>query len=218
MSNKSEKRLERYALPGDVDGICALIRKIVNGGSVARIELDNDDPLVRAWRWVAKGDFEENSITWDGAIRNVPGLEYHSPGATSFQVLVDMMLLAQKEGPYAVLWVTGRGGKDLIFKWLELEERGVPIHDFDQLQGIPLMELKSLPSDTLVLCCSKHRNAEPEEITATIKAAIELRKNNEPFIKNVDQGGNHSQERGGASRGVPPDSSGLRRVAWKSSH
>lgn len=218
MSNKSERRLEKYALPESTDGICALVRKIINGGNVSRIEFDNDDTLVRAWRWVDMGDLEESTLSWDGALRNIDPrhmLEYSSPGATAFQVLVDMMLLAQKEGPHAVLWATGRGGKDLIEEWLELHDRDVPVSSIEQLQGVPLLELKSLPKDTLVLCCSKYRNAEPTEITAAIKTAIDLRNGNESFKQNVNQGGNHSQERAGAPRRLSSDPGGLRRVAWE---
>jgi hypothetical protein len=218
MSSKSEKRQEKYPLPKDIDGICALVRRILNGGSVSRIELDNDDPVARAWRWVDKGDLEESAVSWDGALRNVRnGLEYASPGATSYQVLVDMMLLAQKEGPHATMWATGRGGKDLIREWLELEKRGMPIYDFDQLQGVPLMELKSLPADTLILCCSRYRNAEPEEITVTIKAAIEVRKDHEPIIENARQGGDYPQAYAAAVGPVAAGAGVLRRVAWRNS-
>ena len=116
--SKSEVRTEKYQLPGTVDGICALVREILNGGHVKRLELDNDDTFVRAHRWVEGDGLAEEEVTWDGALRNVQVMqEYYSDGATSFQVVVDMMLLAQAEGLHCSCWVTGTMGDELLRKW-----------------------------------------------------------------------------------------------------
>ena len=98
MSSRSERKLERYPLPPTADGICTLIRNILNGEHVGRIELDTGDEYVRAWRFVEKDEMSEPGVNWDGALRNIPSMtEYASDDASPFQVLVDMMLLAQEE-------------------------------------------------------------------------------------------------------------------------
>ena len=217
MSNRSEKQLEKYELPKTVDGICSLVREVLEGGNVDRMEIDNDDAYVRAWRWVEKGDLEEPDISWDAALRNVETmLEYASEGASSYQTLVDMMLLAHDEKMYCNTWAVGRGGKKLIHKWLELRDRGMPIPSVDSLLGLPVKELKSLPEETIILCCSKYPRPDPGEITMAVKAVIELRSSNaQPVHQDAHRGGNHSGEHSPATSSLGLGGRGLRQVAWK---
>jgi hypothetical protein len=214
--SKSDVRTEKYELPGTVDGICSLIREILNGGNVKRIELDTDDTYVRARRWVEGDGLEEDEVTWDGALRNVPDMqEYYSDGATAFQVIVDMMLLAQSEKLHCTCWVTGPSNEDLMWKWLEIEERGVPIRGVDQLLGLPIHRVKSIPEETLILCCSKHPSADPSEISVAVKTVIDLRRSHVTANgKDVGGSGNHSQECDSAVGSVPFGTGRLRRVAW----
>ena len=82
MLSKSEMarrtRLEKYPLPKNVDGICALLRQILNGGSVRRVEIDVDD-VVRAYRMLEPSEFEEPAVDTESVLRNIPQfVEYTS--------------------------------------------------------------------------------------------------------------------------------------------
>jgi len=214
--SKSELRTEKYDLPGSVDGICSLIREVLNGGHVQRVELDNDDTLVRVKRWVDEaGGLEEEEISWDGALRNVPDMmEYYSDEATSFQVVVDMMLLAQENGMHAVSWVTGTGDEGLLRKWFDVDGRALPVGDISVLLGLPIHRLKSLPEETLVLCCSKYPGADPSELMLAVKTTIDLRRSDDAHNKKDDRGRNHSEEHPSTAPSLGLGTRGLRTVPW----
>jgi hypothetical protein len=215
MSSKSEKQLEKYELPSTVDGICALIRHILDGGHVCRVELDNDDAYVRAWRWVERNDLAEPDVNWDGALRNVEMMEYSSAQASPFQVLVDMMLLATDRGYKCTVWAVGTGGSALLKGWLALRSRNMPVGIPSFLLGLPVMELRSIPAETLILCCSKFPNADPSEVSFTIKATIEVRTSDEPDNYSAGGSGDHPEEYVAAARQLAPGAGGLRTVPWK---
>jgi hypothetical protein len=220
MSNKSKRQIERYALPNSVDGICALVRQVLEGGHVERLELDNNDAYVRAIRWVEHNDLEEPDVTWDGALRNMSSfLEYSSEGASPFQVVVDMTILASSKGLKAACWVTGIGGRDLLLQWFNLHERGMPTTAFRTMVGIEVTELKSLPPETLILCCSDITNAEPSELTLVIKTTIDLRGSHvEDSVEDVradGRVGNHPQEHSPATYQLALNPRDLPRVPWK---
>lgn len=217
MLSKYDQKLERYPLPPTADGICTLIRDILDIGHVGRIEIDTADAYIRAWRFVEKGEMEEPDISWDGALRNVRTmLEYTSEGATAFQTVVDMMLLAQEHGLRGSMWAVGFGGVELLRQWFTLNERNLPVQDIASLVGVPIRELKSLPRETLILCCSAAPNADPSEITMAIKTAIELRSNYvEGDGTNSGGGGNHSAEYHPSTGQMAAGSRGLHSVLWK---
>jgi hypothetical protein len=215
MSSKSEKQLEKYELPTTIDGICSLIRHILDGGHVSRLEMDNDDAYVRAWRWVERNDLGEPDINWDGALRNVEMMEYSSERASPFQVLVDMMLLATDRGLKCTTWALGMGGSALLKDWLSLKSRNMPVGIPAYLLGLPIRELKSLPSETLILCCSKFPNADPSEVSFAIKTTIDVRGLNEPDNDSSDRSGHHSEEHASAAHQLALSPRGLRTVAWK---
>jgi hypothetical protein len=221
MSSKSKKQIERYKLPASTDGICALVRTVLEGGHVDRIELDNTDAYVRLWRWVAKQDLEEPDVTWDGALRNIPSfMEYNSEGASSFQVLVDMMILAASKGLKPSKWVIGQGGHSLLQKWLLLGERDMPLISCHNLMNLEVTELTSIPQETLVLCCSDVPHADPSELTMVIKTTIDLRGT---YVEDSIEDrradgrvGDHPQEHTQAAHQLALSPRELRKVPWKS--
>ena len=177
-SSKSEPRstrVEKYPLPGTVEAILSLMREIIEGGSVQRIEMDVDLP-VRVVRNVAPEDpmMQEVSIGLKGVLRQVEFVEYYSEDASPYQVVVDMMQLLHKEGRYPICWATGYGDLNTLDQWLEWKERGMPAGT-EYLLGIPVKILDDLPEDTLILGGSEYPSAEAEEITLAVKTAIEVR-------------------------------------------
>lgn len=214
---KAQIKTEKYQLPSTVDGICALVREILNGGHVARLELDNDDAFVRAHRWVEHDGLAEDEVTWDGALRNVQVMqEYYSDSATAFQVVVDMMLLAQSEGLRCSCWVMGIEGPELLRQWFEVDGRKLPIGEIRELLGLPVRVVKSLPPETLILCCSRYPGADPTEITLAVKTSIDLRRDHAaPADADADRSRNHPEEHAAAASPLALATRGLRRVAWR---
>jgi hypothetical protein len=207
-------RTEKFMLPSTVDGICSLIREILNGGVVQRIELDNDDTLVRVRRWVATDDLAEDTVGWDGALRNVQVMrEYYDPGATSFQVIVDMFLLAHEEGLKGISWVVG--DTKMIRKWLEVDKRKMPIGHIDMLHNLPVYALKTLPAETLILCCAKNLTMDPTDVVMAVKTAIDFRRDDESEDStNSHKVGSDPEKHGATVGGLAITTRGLRRVAW----
>jgi hypothetical protein len=159
----------------------------------------------------------EDVVSWDAALRNVPSMvEYYSDGATSFQVVVDMMLLAQRDGLVAIGWVTGIEEESLLRHWFEIGTRAMPVGDIDFLLCLPVHRIKSIPEETLILCCSKYGDADPEEVTVAIKTTIQLRNEDDTVAvdKDVDRSGNHSQEHSAAAGQLALSTGGLREVPW----
>jgi len=196
MSSKSDTRTTRFPIPKTSEQVLDTVKALMTEGAV-KLEFLFEEGIVRVTERVS-GDlpFEEET-SWDGALRNVENMEeYSSPGAESFQVVVDMMLLVAHRGCHAVQWATGVGGRALIEEWLELEVRGMPV-ECHHLGGVPLIELKSLPEETLVLCGSRYPDAGPEEISFAVKTTVELRSHD------VQRGKVDDRRRNGPSEHAP---------------
>lgn len=219
MSPKSRKdMIEKHNLPDTVDGICSLVRQILNEGSVRRLELDVDD-VVRVVRTVEADDLDEPMTDWDYAVRNVDEMaEYWSEGASAFQVIVDMTYLVQKEGLRCTCFVTGRDESDLLDRWLELKERGMPVGT-KGLAGLPLYRLRSLPEEALILLGSRYASPDPSEVTFAVKTTIEIRSDHERDTSSQVVGGVGSDPQiyPPAAHQLAVGSGGLRRIPWKSS-
>lgn len=172
-------RKEKYPCPDTVDGICSMVREILSGGMVQKLELDLDGPIrVQRAVEVEDPDLVEPHMDWDGALRNVDMIEYYSEGASAYQVVIDVMQVMQKERLNATCWVGGAGGEELLDRWFEFRERGMPT-GAELILGRPVHRLKSLPEETLILCGSKYPDADPDEISLAIKFAMELRRSHE---------------------------------------
>jgi hypothetical protein len=184
------------------------------------MEFDIDDN-VRVVRMVEDDpEFSEEDVGWDAALRNVEDfVEYASEQASPYQVIFDMMHLVDKERLNCACWVTGIGDENLLDKWFELTERGMP-SEGDSIVGLPLYQLRSLPEETLILCGSKYPSPEPSEITFVVKTTLEVRSSDE-------SGSTPSREVDGSigdSPGELPEAANqlalaprrLRKVDWKS--
>lgn len=213
MSSRSDTRTTRLPLPKSADQVAVTVETLIAQGGLVRLDLLFEEGLVRVIEKVS-GDvpFEEET-SWDGALRNVEMEEYSSPGAESFQVVVDMMLLISHRRCHPAQWVTGVGGEALIEKWLELDERGMPVK-CDQLMGVPLIELKSLPEETLVLCGSRYPDAGPEEVSFAVKTTVELRRYDVQHGKADDRRGNGSRECDSATGEMEAITTALRLPKW----
>jgi hypothetical protein len=213
---RSEIRTEKYALPATIDGIAALIREVLNGGHVKRIELDTDDSNVRAYRWVEGLGLEEEQVSWDGALRNVPEMrEYYSDQSSPSQILVAMFLMAQESGLRGICWVTGLNGPTLLRSWFDIDKRKLSLGEVWDLLGLPIHPLKSLPDETLILCCSKYPSADPTEISLAVKTTIDLRRDRDQAIREAPgRSGNHTEEYSATVSQLAITTGGLRTIPW----
>lgn len=215
MSSKSDRTsTNRFPMPKTTEEVLGTLRALIDQGSVTRLELLFDEGLIREVRKVENEDLLEEEVSWEAALRNVPDMEeYFSEGAESFQFVVDMMHLIRHYGCHPVQWVTGAGGTDLIDKWLELKERGMPKGN-GYLMGIPITELQQLPDETLILCGSKYPSAGPEEIEFAVKTVIDLENKDVQSGETDDRRGNGSGQRAGAVGTLEAASGGLCFPRW----
>lgn len=222
MSKSSATKIEKFALPTSTDGVCALVREVLSpdlDGSVTRIEVDVELG-VRVSRQIKEVDLVEDDVTWDAALRNAPDfLEYHSEGASPFQVVFDMMHLLQAEGLLPVQWVAGFSEVDLVGQWLNLKERGLPT-GVRRILGVPFQYLRSLPEDSIILCGSKYIDSQPEEMSLAVKAAIELDRETTHGNRDIPRSEDHGhvwpspRERPAAVGGVATLAGGPQAVQW----
>ena len=217
-SVRSRLRLERYPLPKTTEDICSQIREILKGRNVVHLELSIDNPIIRVMRQVTSEELEEDSVTWDIALQSIENMiEYSSEGASAYQVLVDLLQLVSAEELHALRWITGAGGTQFINQWLEVKERGMPRHN-GLLLGLPIMEITSLPMETLVLCAAQWPNAGPEEVSFAVKTVMELIKHEErrsdTSSKTIDPVGDIAGKYASTVEGLALTARGLRRVPW----
>lgn len=221
MSSKSNAyiRTEKYPLPDSVDGILSLLREILDAGGVQRVEIAMDLPL-KVSRLIPDADpeLQEPIVNLDGVLRNIEMVEYFSEGASSYQVIVDMMQLVRKENLNCVCWVAGVGEDNLLNQWLEFENRGMP-SGVEFLLDRPVYRLRSLPEDTLILCGSKYPSAEFDELSLAVKTAIEVRRSSDdqriPRSEIDDPIWPNPSERRPTAGQLAFASGELRRVDWK---
>jgi len=218
--NPSKLRLERYPLPKTTESICSQIREVLIGGNVVHLEMSVDDTLIRVLRQVSSEELEEDAVTWDSALQSVENMdEYSSEDASPFQILIDIVQLVSDARLHPIRWIVGSNGQARINKWLEFKIRGLP-EVRGALLGIPLMESKNLPAETLVLCASPWASAGPEEISFAVKTVVELKDYGKKMSggkrgKSVGSGGGSSTQFSATAGGVALTSRSLRRVAWK---
>ena len=216
MSNKSEKTLvERYDLPATVDGICGLVRDILEKGSVASMNLTVGDS-VRVKRVVETDELtDEIKLGWDGVLRNLSTLEeLPSDEKTPHQIVFDLMDRVAFERLVPVAWVTGLNEQGLLADWLRARSN----NQFGMLLNIPVHRLRSLPEETLILCAARHADADPEEVVFATKTTIELRSSYEPrelASSEDDRGSGHRpRQRHSTAQVMAPIARGLRKVQW----
>lgn len=222
--DRSRIRLERYPLPKSTEAICSQIREVLKGGNVVNLEMSIDNTMIRVMRMVSAEELEEDSLSWDSALQAVENMiEYSSEDASAYQVLVDMMQLVSSEGLHGLCWACGTNGQKLIQRWLEFEERGMPVTD-PTLLGLPIREIKTMPAETLVLCAAPWASGGPEEISFAVKTVMELKHGkSEQGNRNLSGSpsshpiGNGADQRASTVGGLAITSRGLRPVAWKSS-
>ena len=213
MSPRSKTKTDKYPLPSTVDGICALVRKVLTEGTVQRLELDVDD-VVRVTREVPPNEMDEPDVDWDAALRNVASfLEYHSEGASPFQVLVDMALLVANEGLRCSAFVIGANSH--IEEWLDLSRRGMPGLS-GALLGIPIQVVDFLPGETIILCASLYPSGDPSEVSFAVKATMEiLDEPSQTGSETPDRGRSDSTELDTAADQLEVIAGGLRSVRWE---
>lgn len=200
MSNKSDQvlRRETYPLPTSTDAVVKLVDEVLaTDGYVHKLLLEENQP-VRVYRWVDEDPLAESQADIEAALRNVELFEYNVEGGGPFESVWDMMALVRDEKHWPICWVTG-AQDELLSKWFQMEDRGRP-WSLKDMFALPVYQLQSLSDDTLILCGSAFKEAEPEEMAIAVKTAIELRSegNGDTSSTTHDQVWDHPKERDSA--------------------
>jgi len=191
MSTRSDVRVKReeHPLPRTPEAISSLVDSIVRGGSVQKIIIENGRP-VRVYRNVVTEDeFEEQDMDIDAALRNAPMFE-HSGEGRPLRILFELTQGLTEEKQRPVCFVSGQNSKGIVYQWLGIEKKSLVIGN-EELFGIPLIRIRSLPEETLILCGSPYADAEPKDITLALKVTMEV--HNESVDGDVGQGGSDSE-------------------------
>lgn len=212
IKSKESLRTEKYPLPSTIEGILSLVREILSLGRVRRVELDVDLP-VKVVREVDETDLVEPNIDIDSALHKVEMVEVSS-SKTSIETALKMCKQLYRRNLRPTFWITGPG--TVIETW-------APVAEVEFCAGqsfflnIPMMTLKSLPSDSLILCGSSYRDADVGDIQFAVKTSMEVRRDYESESSSSfdDPVWGSPTERNSAVSGLEISTDKLRRVDGK---
>jgi len=204
MSNRYENlRREEFPLRSSRTGdIIQVLQQILSTQQAYKIVIEGD--RIVSYKIQTQEGLEESDVTLDGALRNSTLIEYTNDEYNAFETVLDMMQIVANEDLHPICWATGFPQERLLESWLRLEARGMqmPVDPMDSLACIPIHRLKTLPEDALILCATKHSDADVKDVVLGVKAAIFLRR---PEVVDEDQGQEPSRE---ADSPVGDDSEG----------
>lgn len=173
MPNKSEPGYvlvkERIPYQGKgVDALMGALRKILTDNKYTqKILMEVGEPHIYIEKLVPEADAQEYEtvrINTHGAIRNMPMEEYQTDdGVSPAHQLWEMFSIIHKEG-FEVCRIVS-GSKNKFAQWLKVR---IPQTD-QRVFGVPLEVIGDIPDDVFIVCGAKHREAEPDEITMSVK-------------------------------------------------
>lgn len=165
-------------MPGTIDEVVESFRAILNSGKVHGVVFTLGQP-IKVYRGVAQEEVNDIS-NLDIVLSNVDIFEYivddsHSPADR----VIGMCKVLAKDRLNPVCFVTGPNISNMLDRWFQIEETGLP-RGLDSLIGLPILRLDSLSERTLLLCGAEDPFADIEDIIIVIKTDIDLKgKNNE---------------------------------------
>lgn len=200
--NRSNYRREEHQLPSSTDGIVALVSSVLSQpGKVFKIVIDSDHGVTVYRERGTTDDLGEDATTLDAALRNSEIVEYENVGGNPFEKLVDMFYILHGERMHPVTWVSGNSQNNLLSHWLTLGERGLPVaaKHGEEILGVPLLRIPTLPEDVLILCGAPFSDADYKDVTIGVKTSVELRSEPsheviEDKFRAADRGGRAGEE------------------------
>lgn len=212
MSNKSKEvlRTEKYPLPGTLEGIVSMVREILSRGRVRRLELDVDLP-IKVLREVDPSECDEVDLDLESALHRVEMVECSGEPLPS---LSKMTRHLYRRNLFPSCWVVGPSS--ILEDWASpLEPEFYSGRTY--FLNVPLEVVKSLPSDTLILCGSSYKNADVEDISFSVKTSMELRRDyeSESSSPSSDPVWGSPKERHSAASVLEIPPAGLRTSSWR---
>ena len=195
-------RREEYPIPPNVDEIVESIRDILNGGSVKGLTIVQGDG-IRVYRASPDAEYDPSFVV-DNVLGYADVYEYLTDETHSANdKVVGMAKVLSQHRCFPVCFATGPKTTGLLDRWLMVEEVGLP-RDIENIIGIPVVRVKTLDEDTLLLCGADMPLADLEDIKVVVKTAIDLRgKEYEHYRASTG-----SSARSSAPGPVRPDSEG----------
>lgn len=175
MLNKSKEslRTEKYPLPTTVEGILSILREVLSGGRVRRIELDTDLPIKVIREVETSSECHEPDMDLDAALHKVEMLEC---SGEPMEAIAKMTRQLYRRNLFPCCWVIGPSS--LLDTWAHPYEPEFYAGQ-DYFLNVPVRIIRSLASDTLILCGSQYKNADAEDIDFAVKTSMELRRDYE---------------------------------------
>jgi hypothetical protein len=178
-----------------MEGIVSMVREILSGGKVRRIELDVGLP-IKVLRDVS-GDtsLEEPGIDIDAALRKAEMIEFTELTPSNIQTALAMDNELWRRNVWPSFWVVSPGS--CLEKWVEVCLGAVVYRGGQRyFLNIPIQTLKSLPDDVLILCGSIFKNGDVDDVSFAVKTSMEIREHVPESIRSfVDPSWDRSKKR-----------------------
>lgn len=166
-------RREEYPIRPTVDEIVESIRDILEAGNVRGISIVQDD-VIRVYRAVEEEEYDPSAVL-DMTLGYAEVYEYLVDNThTANDRVVGMCKVMASHRTYPVCFATGPNIMGLLDRWLLVEELGLP-KNVESIIGIPVVRVKTLDEDTLLLCGADIPLADLEDIKVVVKTEIDLR-------------------------------------------
>lgn len=174
MLNRSDGfKREEYKLHSNRTSDIVQVVQQVLSTEAYKVVIESD--RVIAYRGKSDDDLEEFDVTLDGALRNSHMIEYSNSDPNPFEVVFDMFSLVSANGLHPVCWATGMNQESLLERWFTVKERGLGLQELTAIIGVPIVRLKTLPEDSLILSAAKYTDATVKDIVYSVKTTIEVR-------------------------------------------
>jgi len=204
-------RREEYPIPEKVDEIADLIRDILNGGRVQGLTIVHGD-VIRAYRSVQEDAYDPTAELdmalgyaeiWEYCVD-----EYH----TVNDILVGMCKVLASLKNYPICFATGPNSTGLLDRWMLIDELGLP-KGVENILGLPVVRIKTLDEDTLLLCGARIPMADLEDIKVVVKTAIDLRGKEYDHYRAVSRNSSRREDAGGVGDDTEGDGASTDQVA-----
>lgn len=152
----------------DEDSILKTISLILKNANVVRINVDAGTGMVDFWRYPSGEESEDIDVKnpFRARLKEV-AMEEYAPeeGLTSHQQLFEMCEMLEDAGCYPVFILTGRTLSNLR-KWIPFPRKS------KRIAGIPIILEPDQMEDTLLVCGSSVRDAEPVDVSYVVKMTL----------------------------------------------
>lgn len=165
-------RREEYPLPSTkTSDIVDAVQQALSLDGVFKIVVESGQPML-VYRKRGDDPLDEDDVTLDGALRNSEIIEYDVASKSSLEVIFGMLQRVGRDRLYPICWATGLEQEGVLRHWTNQIDKSIP--DLGILPfGIPVVRVKTLPEDTIILCAAARHEGDYQDVVVGIKAIME---------------------------------------------